>query len=330
MKFLLPTFLLILFSCSKKENTEDEYNSKERWTVDSSLIKGELELFELMNDPQFKYPSEITKLNDDDLVAVISFNDEVRVYPYYYTNYYEVVNDVFFDKKIAISYCPITKTAICFDREINNVVYDVIASGYLYKDNMVASDTNLNLYWSQILMTIIRGENIDKELNHYNLIEMKWKTIVDFFPNSKVFYHNKISNKTSNEKKNKTASTDNIYGISNKNNRTNEEIIELYSFDSFNIITKIITKIYNNKQLLIIGNTEKSFITSYYQKDNLEFYLLNDVNFPNILKDNEGNVWNIFGFAVEGQRKGEQLESPKAFAGQFWAWNSFYQHLNLN
>jgi hypothetical protein len=47
--------------------------------------------------------------------------------------------------------------------------------------------------------------------------------------------------------------------------------------------------------------------------------LLDENEFPNILKDNEGNICNIFGYAISGIRKDEQLEFSKIFLAQYWA-----------
>jgi hypothetical protein len=106
--------------------------------------------------------------------------------------------------------------------------------------------------------------------------------------------------------------------------------IDLYPYEIFGSSLKIIEKIHNNKPTIIIGSAGKQFVTSFYTKDNLVFSLLNNSEFPNILKDNEGNIWNIFGYAISGARKGEQLQSPKSYVSQVWAWKSFYQNLNFN
>ena len=72
-----------------------------------------------------------TDLPDSERVGVISFGDELRVYPYPHTFTTEIINDAYQSQKYAFSYCPLTKSAIAFTR---NKTFR--ASGYLYKNNM--------------------------------------------------------------------------------------------------------------------------------------------------------------------------------------------------
>lgn len=331
MKFHLLFIFLMILSCSKSDDlqTESEINPElENWIVSSNDLKGGLGLFEVMNAPTFVNVNEITELDPTSKVALISFKGEVRVYPYFYTNLYEVVNDTFFDKEIAVSYCPITKSGICFDRNISGTTYEIIASGYLYKDNMVPSDKNHNFFWSQMLMEFIGGDFQDKNLSHYNLIETQWKTIVDFFPNAKVFYSEDTgARRAVSNKKNTISDTEYIYGISTIRNT---ETIELFSYDNFENEMLLESKIINNRNVIIIGDKSKLFVTSYYIPASSNFSLLDASNFPNILEDNHGNIYTIFGYVVEGPNTGEQLESPKAFVAQYWAWKEFYDDLKFN
>ncbi len=335
MKYFLSFICIAMFmACSQNKNTdviiEEIIDPIENiWAVSTDDIKGGGKTYELMNDPQFVNVNDISNLNDDDKVALISFKGEVRVYPYYFTNYYEVVNDVFDGKNIAVSYCPLTKSGICFDRDIDNTTYEILASGYLYKDNMVPSDKDLTFLWSQMLMEVIGGDKVGKIIPNYNLIETNWKTVLTYFSDAKVFYHEKtFLDRNNTTSKQAPEDAEYIYGILNQKV---EDTIELFQYSKFNTTTtSLINRVYNNQPVIILGNQDKFFVTSYYAKDDLTFSLLDESNFPVILSDDEGNKWNIFGYAVEGPRKGEQLKSPRSYVAQYWAWKDFYSNLNFN
>jgi len=115
---------------------------------------------------------------------------------------------------------------------------------------MVPSDENLNFYISQMLMKGIKGEIANKKLDHFNLIETKWKTVKDYFPNAMVFFHNsskKKSNKIKTIKKSNFA-----YRIINTAKAT--ETIELFTLDYFSSSnTTTTTKNINHKITFIIG-----------------------------------------------------------------------------
>jgi hypothetical protein len=65
-------------------------------------------------------------------------------------------------------------------------------------------------------------------------------------------------------------------------------------------------------------------------KDNLVLPLLDKSEFPNVLKGNECNTWNIFGYAISADKKGEKLESPNSYVAPFWAYYDFCKNLNFN
>ena len=48
-----------------------------------------------------------------------------------------------------------------------------------------------------------------------------------------------------------------------------------------------------------------------------------------IMTDQEGNVWDLFGNALSGPRKGQQLSYPDAFMGYWFSFAAFYPGLNI-
>ena len=52
-------------------------------------------------------------------------------------------------------------------------------------------------------------------------------------------------------------------------------------------------------------------------------------SFPEIMADNKGNRYNIFGEAVSGPDKGEILGSPTSFIAYWFAWAAFYPDTEL-
>ncbi len=318
--------IILMISCETSQSDINKNTiSQDEWSVSKQYLK-EGSPFKLMNTPDFKTVQEINSLSDDSKVALISFKNEVRVYPYHYTNQFEIINDAFDGNFISISYCPITQSAICFNREIKGEVYDLIASGYLFKDNMVPSDKNLNFYFSQMLMKGIKGEIANQPLSHFNLIETKWKTVKDYFPNAMVFFHNNSKKKAN--KNNAIKKSGFAYGV--LNTRITTETVELFPLDYFSNNTTSITETINQNSTFIIGNEEKKIFTSYYIPKNKSLHLLDENQFPNIIADTDGNIYNIFGYAVSGPDFGLQLKSPKAYVAQQWAWKDFYENININ
>ena len=43
-----------------------------------------------------------------------------------------------------------------------------------------------------------------------------------------------------------------------------------------------------------------------------------------VLQDNEGNTWDVFGEAIDGNRAGTKLSPTSSFVGYWMAWGAFY------
>ena len=337
--YILFCLLISLAACSKNAVTEIENPTEEsRWiNVEKPHPTGENGLFPLHKNPIYKSVQEFSNLKDDDKVAIVSYQNEIKVYPYLYTNRYEIVNDSIGDYFYAVSFCPQTKSAINFNRIVQNDTLDLVASGYLYKDNMVPSDKDYNMYWSQMQMNGITKEADFLDLQTLNLIETNWKTVVNFFPNAKVYYYEgdiitpKSNSDTKLIAKNSAEITnaDAVFSIvENYNNNGKPTLVHAYPTKDFSNNSSLQQLILDNKKTLIIGNKEHYFFTTFIAPNGLDFQLEN-TDFPPILIDSEGTKWNAFGFAIDGPRKGQQLVSAKSYIASWWAWKDFFKNIEV-
>ena len=334
--------VLTLFSCSKNDVVPEEITNpllNPKWCItEGPLPTGAESPYPLMNNPIFKNVNEITTLLDRHRVAIVSFNNVIKVYPYLFNNKFEIVNDVIGDRYYAVSYCPLTKTAINYNRVIKDEPIDLIASGYLYKDNMVPSDTQFNYFWSQMLMKGINNGAKAQNIGTYNIIQTTWKTVVDYFPTAKVFYLEGVGtpvteamNQNSTETKSKSTGNedpDDVYAIiEHYGSQTREEIVHSYSFDRFDDGVSMRHVSIGGDDTILIGSSEHYFFTTYNVPPGVAFLEIDKNIFPPVLSDINGNKWNAFGYAFEGPRKGEQLTSPKSYVAAWWAWKSFYKNI---
>ena len=129
MKRLTIFFILIvLVGCSKSNNISEQVIQENEWLVNKDDLSGSFSLYPLGDNPEYKSVSD-TNLPDSERVGVMSFGDEVRVYPYKHTFATEIINDEYQSQKYAFTYCPITKSAVAYTR-----TKTLRASGYLYKN----------------------------------------------------------------------------------------------------------------------------------------------------------------------------------------------------
>ncbi|MDX1409788.1 MAG: DUF3179 domain-containing (seleno)protein, partial [Saprospiraceae bacterium] len=85
--------------------------------------------------------------------------------------------------------------------------------------------------------------------------------------------------------------------------------------------------------VVVAGSRGHAFIVSYERRtqagDLLEFTAVQD-SLPVIMKDIEGNLWDIFGVAVDGPRQGEGLRLLRAFTGYWFALATMYPGLDIH
>ena len=337
--YLIFLPLLIGISCTNSDEgiiiDEGATLENPKWNLtEPPFPVGAESPYPLMNNPQFKNVSDVTNLRDDHRVAIVSFDNSIRVYPYLYNDTYEIVNDHLHGKYYAVSYCPQTKSAINYNRIVKTDTLDLVASGYLYKENMVPSDTKFNYFWSQMMMKGINNAAVSQDIQTYNLVQSTWKTIVDHFPNAKVFVHDNLVIPLQNNNREAPVLTnddsDDVFGIiENFNDGIKDEIVRSFAFKQFP--NEVSTKEINveGQNILIIGSEKHYFFSAYIIPPEITFHNIDENVFPPVLKDHQGTTWNAFGYAIDGPRKGAQLASPKAYVAAWWAWKLFYTNIKI-
>lgn len=308
---------------TSEENDPDIDESP--WIVPPGDINGSFSPFPLALNPSMKNVHEVNFLADDALVAVLSFGKEIRVYPYNDMSRFESVNDELGGVKFAMTYCPLTKSALCWDRNFKNENFILRASGYLMHDNVIIFDEKTETFWSQMLAKCIKGKYQGQNNKTYNFVETTWKTVKDNFGRAKVFTTTGVD---SSDELNKAdiGAGEGVYGILNLDyvaGSNKGKAAYFYRYKMFEGGTKILTNKISNKDVIIVGNRDLHFISSFIIDRNEIFTAIQD-QFPIVMKDAANNKWDVFGVAVEGPRKGQQLISLTGFVASWWAWQNFY------
>jgi len=98
-------------------------------------------------------------------VTVGEDGETSRAYPFGILNYHEVVNDRIRETPVTVTYCPLCRSALVFNRptyESNRLTFGV--AGRLYKDNLILYDRQTATYWSQLQARPIVGPLVDSGL----------------------------------------------------------------------------------------------------------------------------------------------------------------------
>jgi hypothetical protein len=289
--------------------------------------------------------SEFDFLLETDYVVGIYIDGEYRAYPHMILHYHEIVNETVSFTDFVLSYCPLTGSAVAWDTSSAEVNTEFGVSGFLYESNLILYDRATGSHWSQMLQKAVRGSRIDEVPDRFQVIETTWSTWKAMYPDSKVL------------------STDNghefdyfaypygtyrwddrlIFPVSNLDNRlhpkrrvigiTSGAVSKVYQIDSFGDSNVALHENINGEPVVVIGNSAANLAAIYSREladgTVLQFSPVQD-QLPVFMTDTEGNLWDIFGVAVEGPRAGTRLEMTTSYTAMFFAWATFFDNTQIH
>ena len=137
-------------------------------------------VFITADDPANSY------LLDNDLVVGIKIGNVVRAYPHPILDWHEIINDKIGANALALTYCPLTGSAVAWNRIINGTETTFGVSGLLYNTNLIPYDRLTQSNWSQMKLQCVNGELIGQTPQLFNIVETTWKTWKELYPNTLV------------------------------------------------------------------------------------------------------------------------------------------------
>lgn len=121
-----------------------------------------------LTEPAFIAAKAADYLKSKDEVIGVAIGGQARAYPLKVMNWHEIVNDVVGGKPIMVTYCPLCRSALVFDRLIDGQVRDFGVSGRLWNSNVLMYDRQASpkdeSLWSQIQMRAVTGPAAKKGL----------------------------------------------------------------------------------------------------------------------------------------------------------------------
>ncbi|MCK5279584.1 MAG: DUF3179 domain-containing protein, partial [Cyclobacteriaceae bacterium] len=291
-----------------------------------------------LENPENKGINQITFLSDNDLVVGFQFGDQVRAYPHKILDWHEIINDELNGKKVAITYCPLTGTGIAWSRNINGKTTTFGVSGLLYNSNLIPYDRLTDSNWSQLRLDCVNGQLLGDTIETFHLVETKWKTWKEMFPNSSVVTSNTGYGRDYNRYPYGDYKTNNsklLFPVTPKDDRLagKERVLGLilngkakvYRFSLFEKQTKLIHFQFEGKNLIVIGSRNKNFIVAFENNLNGEERTFTAIDEgENIMQDDKGNKYNLFGMITDGVDKGNKLASTTSFMGYWFSFGAFY------
>ena len=297
-----------------------------------------------LDDPDFiRFPNlHSTELSG--LVAGVKIGGMAKAYPYTVLNWHEIVNDRFVVdgafSGATLSYCPLTGSAMMWKalEGVGNETFGV--SGLLYNSNLVLYDRATSSLWAQMLEQSIQGPEVTRIPDRFQVVETTWETWVEMYPNTQLLSENTGFSRDYERYPYGPFREDErlLFPVNNMDDRRLHrkarvlginvgERSKVYPIAHFNIGVEVINENVGGMPVVVAGSRRKNFGVVYNRELEdctvLEFEPVQDA-LPVVMRDDEGNEWDVFGTAVSGPRTGQQLQKTNSYIAYFYAWTAFF------
>lgn len=345
---ILISSLLVLTACGGNNSSDSASDSlTQRWSIPAEQVidagPGK-DGIPALNYPDFIDVADST-LDNNLLVLGVQYKGTTKAYPHNILDWHEVVNDQYDGETLVVSYCPLTGSGMLWKSTSSpdNLTWGV--SGLLYNSNLILYDRDTDSYWSQMLERAVQGKR-DKEIpEKLKVVEMSWEAWKKLYPDTKI-----LSESTGYDRDYTTypylgfRNNDNIlFPVSNLDNRlhrktrvigirSDQNSSKVFQIDSFSNEIEVINTDFNNQPIVVIGSKDMRFATIYSANTvdgvTQTFEALQD-QFPAVMKDQEGNQWDVFGRAISGSKQGEELAKTESYTAYWYAWAAFFPNAEI-
>jgi hypothetical protein len=139
-----------------------------------------------LTGPATEAASQASWLADDDRVVGVVINGQARAYPLRLLNWHELVNDSLGDTPVVVSWCPLTASAVVFDRRVGGRELSFGVSGLLYQGNVLMYDRDGESLWSQLGGASVAGTSNGSKLSVLPSRVTRWQEWKRQHPDSSV------------------------------------------------------------------------------------------------------------------------------------------------
>ena len=294
--------------------------------------------------PKFTGNLSSTGLDPAELVVGVKLGDDIRAYPHNILNWHEIVNDRFtMDgslERATLSYCPLTGSAMLWKSFMEPGDETFGTTGVLYNSNLILYDRENVNYWAQMLEQSILGPQVTRIPDRLQVVETTWGTWQAMYPETSLLTEETGFSRDYNAYPYGSYREDNslLFPVNNKEDgRLHRKLrvlginvgssSKVYPIKRFASDVEVIKDTVGDMQVVVAGSSGHDFGVVYNRELEdctvLDFEAVQD-KLPVVMRDNEGNEWDVFGTAVSGARTGQQLQKTNSYVSYWFAWTAFF------
>ncbi|MCH7586348.1 MAG: DUF3179 domain-containing protein [Acidobacteria bacterium] len=137
-----------------------------------------------IDNPVYRDSTAGDWLDPADLVLGFVTGGRAYAYPFKILNFHEIVNDVLDGIPVLISYCPLCRSAIVYDRRVDGETLSFGNTSALYESDLVMVDRSTGSYWWQVAGSAIVGPLTGAILDPLPSVVATWKSWEEGHPDT--------------------------------------------------------------------------------------------------------------------------------------------------
>ncbi len=272
-------------------------------------------------------------LDDKGFGIVFEKNGRARFYPYQILVWHEVVNDMFGEQPLLISYSPLVGAGMVFERSIAGSVEQFSVSGSLYNNDHLLEDDSTHSLWSPLLHRAIVGSREGSVLTQLPSQTISWDTFKRNFPTGQVLSRNTgfVRDYTRNPYPLYEESHAVYFPVSHDDARLPSKSIVFgavtldgpIAVEEHLVEKKEVLNLEGTIPVLVVWDSTLQTARAY---ERTSLFSLDETR---LIDDETGSVWNTKGEAVSGPQRGKKLE-PVLLTRTYWfAWSAMYPQTSI-
>ena len=103
-----------------------------------------------------------------------------------------------------------------------------------------------------------------------------------------------------------------------------DESVRIYSFED---VEGVETEIINGRNYVVIGSKDENYLTVYENtiSSNPTIFEHDRSTSEAVIKDEFGNIYNLFGEIIAGPNQGERLGVTDSYIGYWFSFSAFFE-----
>jgi len=307
--------------------------------IRSLVMKMGLDMkFIALDNPTFVSSEDAAYLHENDEVIGIVINGQAKAYSLKTVAWHHAIRDELANTPILVTFCPLTYTAMVFDRTVGGKVLEFKVDG-LIDNNMIMIDQQTKSSWIQITGDAI-GKMRGERLNLLHSFHTTWGTWKNLHPDTLVLSNNTDFKYNYDEYpfgKRYREYRENwriMFPLSCENERFHpkEVVLAIEAENTFKAYPlsnmgerEVINDVISKNPILIVYDRESQLTLAFSRIVNgraLEFELDSSNSY---IKDCVSDSrWDFEGTAYQGKYEGKNLTPIPSFKAYWFAWAVFH------